>query len=145
MSPRARHLLLAWAPPAAWCALLFAASSLPLRTEEERFHGADKVVHILEYAVLGALAARALLLGRPAGTARGAVLLAAALAAAYGFTDEAHQLLVPERAFEWEDLGADAAGGLFGAAGYGLLARRRATVRRTSGSPDPRPSGPSGP
>jgi len=140
LSPRGRLLLGAWAPAAAWCAVLFAASSLPVRVHDERLRGADKVAHLLEYAVLGALAARALLLGTPGRPARSAVLLAAAIAAAWGLSDEVHQLFVPERAFEWADLAADAVGGLLGAAGYSLF-----TARRTSGSPAPRPSGPPGP
>jgi VanZ family protein len=145
VTPGSRLLLGAWGPPAAWCALLFVVSSLPLRTEGEVFRGGDKVVHGVEYAVLGLLLARALLRVRP-GRSPGPVLAtAAALATAYGFTDEVHQLLVPERAFEWGDLAADAAGGILGAALFVLAARRRPTAGDSAGSPDPRPSGPPGP
>jgi VanZ family protein len=117
----------AWAPPAAWAALLFTASSLPLRSGGVLFPHADTLVHGLEYAVLGFLTARALRIARPAWSRRDVALAAGLLGAAYGLTDEAHQAFVPERSPEWSDLAADAAGSLLGAGLFAAVFRGRAT------------------
>ena len=141
MTPGRRGLAGAWLPPIAWCVLLFALSALPFRTGAETFRGADKAVHAAEYAVLGFLLARALLLTGPHRTRARNFALAAGLGAAYGLTDELHQLLVPERAFEWGDLAADALGAAAGAAVRVLAAGRDAA----SSAPAPAaPSPPSG-
>jgi len=143
---RARVVLGAWAAPAAWCLLLFTLSSVPFRAGSEGFPGADKVVHLAEYAVLGLLVARALLRTDPARRRGRAFALAAAMAGAYGLTDELHQAFVPERAFEVGDLAADAAGAALGAGLWTLAAGRRAiSAARGSGSPLPRSGSPPGP
>lgn len=106
----------AWIPPIGWCLLVFALSAVPYRSESENIPGADKAVHFVEYAVLGFLVARALRITAPERPRRRSFAIAAGLAAAYGLTDEVHQLFVPDRAFEWGDLAADAAGAALGAA-----------------------------
>lgn len=70
----------------------------------------DKAAHLLEYAGLGVLTVRALSGGRWEGVRLGAVVGTALIAAAYGLSDEAHQLLMPGRQFDLRDLAADAAG-----------------------------------
>ena len=70
----------------------------------------DKLEHALAYSGLGALLLRALAGGlrRPV-TARAAVL-AVAIAALYGASDEFHQHFVPHRSMDAYDLLADTAG-----------------------------------
>jgi VanZ family protein len=139
VTPRIRLLLGAWAPPAAWCVLVFSGSSFPLRTEGRLFHGADKVAHLVEYAVLGFLLARAVGIARPRWGTGGVVLAAALLGALYGGTDEVHQSFVPERTAEWGDLAADACGSLLGGALFAALFRRRAPSIAATPGPAPRP------
>lgn len=134
MSPRGRLLLRAWGPPAAWCALILAASSVSLRTDAELPRGSDKAAHLFEYGVLGFLAARAVHLTRARGSLAAAVLLGALLAFAWGVSDEIHQMFVPDRAAEWTDLAADAVGALAGAGLLGAL-RRRAPGAASATSP----------
>ena len=126
----------AWIPPIGWCLLVFALSAVPFRPQSEGIPGADKAVHFAEYAVLGFLVARALRLTAPGRPRRRSFAIAVALAAAYGLTDEVHQLFVPERAFEWGDLAADAAGAALGAA-IRVFAFAGAAVRG-----DPAPAAP---
>jgi VanZ family protein len=85
----------------------------------------DWVAHFCLYFGLGALVARALLLGgRPAR-----VLPLAWLAiVVFGVLDELHEKLIPGRGAELGDLVMDGAGAAFGLAVATLLARSRWSV-----------------
>jgi VanZ family protein len=101
-----------------WAALIFAFSSVPdLGTG---LGGWDlvlrKIAHAAEYAVLGALLARAL--GRP-----GVAVLAGVL---YAVSDEVHQVFVPGRLGSPIDVAIDAVGVVAGV----LLWERAARTRR---------------
>jgi VanZ family protein len=101
-----------WAPAIVWAAFIFVCSSLPGTTYPSTdLPNADKLVHIVLYGVLGALAVRGL-----GGRGVRVWLGAAAVAALYGVTDELHQLFIPFRSADVEDAVADAAGALLGAA-----------------------------
>lgn len=113
--PRSRALG-RWLPIAAWAALIFALSSV---------HSIDsglgvwddvlrKLGHVTEYAVLGALLARALPRPRPAFV----------LGVAYAASDEFHQHFVPGRTGAPLDVAIDAAGVLVGVVAYRRLRRR---------------------
>jgi len=121
-----------WVPVALYAGLVFFLSSLsrPLPFLPEDVWSLDKLLHAVEYAVLGLLLARALGAGglSPARTFLGALLLASL----YGATDELHQSLVPNRDCDPRDWGADTAGAVVGAAlgARSLRARRaRASIR----------------
>ncbi len=101
-----------WLPVVGWAVLIFALSSVPdLGTG---LGGWDlllrKVGHAAEYAVLGALLARAIP-SAPTAVASGVL---------YAVTDELHQTLVPGRQGSFRDVAIDSAGVLAGVA----LARR---------------------
>jgi len=109
-----RRWILPWLPPVVWAATLFSASLLPgpsLPTVEIPAY--DKIVHVALYAVLGALCFRALRRTTALLPIR-AALFAAALATAYGVSDEVHQLWIPTRYADWRDAIADAVGALLG-------------------------------
>ena len=109
----------AWLPVAAYMALIFYLSSLPHPDEQlPKFLFdilSDKVLHVIEYAVLAALSYRAF--GRAAGpyAARYAAVFAVAAASLYGATDEVHQAFVPFRTATWLDWVADTVGAVVGA------------------------------
>jgi VanZ family protein len=116
--------LLRWAPAVALAALIFVLSSLPGSTfPEVHVQFSDKLAHLSVYALLGALLAWPM--DRPGRSGARLVMMAGAAAAAYGATDELHQLLTPMRSAEVWDLVADAAGGLLGAAAYVAMPWRR--------------------
>ena len=85
-----------------------------------------KVAHFTEYAILGVLVARALMLNgvwHP--------LLALEICAAYAGLDEFHQFFVPGRSMELRDVCIDSCGAVFGILMYRLgrmaLKRERKT------------------
>ncbi|MGA8891915.1 MAG: VanZ family protein [Anaeromyxobacteraceae bacterium] len=107
---------LAFLPPLAYAAVIFALSSqsrpLPFLPDELLLH--DKLLHALEYSVLGALLVVAL---RLAGLGpRAALLVAVLLGSIYGATDEIHQSFVPGRDAAVLDWVADTLGVILGAA-----------------------------
>ena len=104
-----------WAPVVLWAALIFAFSSVP--SLSTGLGGWDlllrKIAHLTEYAVLGALLARAL--------ARPQLALAILLGALYAVTDEVHQHFVRGRHAAWYDVLIDTIG-----VTVGVLAWRQA-------------------
>ena len=110
--------VVARAHPTAWIALLaymalltFLPHQSSLPTVADWLPHQDKVQHFLAYALLGALAHRAL-----PGTGIGRLLGAMLLAGLFGVSDELHQALVPGRDPSALDWLADALGSATGAA-----------------------------
>jgi VanZ family protein len=89
----------------------------------------DKVSHVVLYAPLGLLVARALAGGWQVQTLS-TVFAAGAIATLYGVTDEVHQHFVPPREVEALDVVADAVGATAGAAFLYVQARRAITRDR---------------
>ena len=106
-----------WAPVVGWAALIFAFSSVPdLGTGLGAWDLVlRKLAHAVEYAVLGALLARALT----------APAVAVAAGALYAVSDELHQTMVPGRDGSPRDLAIDTTGVLAGVLVCHMLARRR--------------------
>ena len=77
----------------------------------------DKVLHAVEYAVLGGLCYRAFRWGLSEQMAARALIIAIVTASLYGVTDEVHQLFVPFRESSWQDWLADTIGAVIGALG----------------------------
>ena len=120
----------AWLPVAAYMALIFYFSSLPHPDEElPKFLFetlGDKLLHAIEYAVLGVLCYRAFRRAAGPFAAGYAVVFAIVTASVYGATDEVHQAFVPFRTATWLDWVADTAGGVVGAVSYRCLMERGA-------------------
>jgi len=108
----------------AYAALIFWLSHQPdpLPFVPRAWLASDKLLHGLEYAGLGGLAALAL---GARGVRPGRALAAAAvLASAYGATDELHQAFVPGRESDAADWAADTVGAILGAAAGAAVLRR---------------------
>lgn len=119
-----RRALGAWAAAAFYAALIFALSSLsrPQDLLPPVLLSFDKLLHAAEYAVLGAVLARALGAGgRPPARVLAVAMLLGSL---YGASDELHQAFVPGRSAEVVDWVADTAGAALGAAAFAFLRRR---------------------
>jgi VanZ family protein len=112
-----RSSLSVWLPVVIWAAVIFAFSSVPsLATDLGTWDTIlRKLAHLAEYAILGALLARAT--RRPGA--------AVALAALYAVTDEVHQLFVEGRHGAPLDVGIDTVGAI-----AGVLAWQRLTAGR---------------
>jgi len=100
--------------PVVYLAAIFVQSSLELPPQPEALpDNIDKVLHLLEYGILGFLLQRGIAVGlrRPQ-----LIWCIAALAGAlYGLSDELHQFFVPGRTASWGDVAADVLGSLAGA------------------------------
>jgi VanZ family protein len=127
-------LLLYWGPPMVWAVLIFCLSSQPGEAfpEVTFLPHADKAVHIVEYAVLAALAGRALLHYTSGPYKIPAFTVAFIACVLFGLLDELHQISVPDRSFEWADLGADAIGSALGLIIFALA--RLGAAKRNSAS-----------
>ena len=112
-----------WLLAAVWATIIFAGSSVP----GTNIPGGYSVYgHLGEYFVLGVLTLWAM-----RREDRGAALLAIALCALYGASDEFHQAFVPFRVPDPVDWLTDVVGASAGVLVYLWLARRR---RRASDS-----------
>ena len=109
--------------PVFWAALILALTSVPGSAVPDVGPGAtDKLVHLLLYGVLGALAMRASAASANTVWTVAVVTLAVSL---FGAVDELHQLLVPGRSADLIDWLADSAGGFTGALVIAAVGRRR--------------------
>ena len=114
------------APAFIWAALILVLTSLPGRVVPAvGIPHLDKVVHATLYAVLAALAARALW----STQRRRALLVAAVCASLFGAFDEWHQQFIPGRSDDRYDWAADTIG-----ASIGVLITAAARARRESTS-----------
>jgi VanZ family protein len=113
-----RHFLWYRFPAIAWMTAIFVQSSISYLTVPDMgFSAQDKIAHGVEYAILGWLLTRALLVQRQA---RNAIWLAMVIACCYGVTDEIHQGFVPGRYADVGDIIADCVGAIFVAGIYSL-------------------------
>lgn len=119
-----------WWFVAGYCALIFAGSSIP-GNDVPGVGWSDKVLHTIEYIVLGGLLMFALV--RTTGWRLGiAFLVALALGSLYGISDELHQMITPRRDSSGLDVVADVIGSGIGAAAVLCVAlvRRRGRQSR---------------
>lgn len=99
--------------PVGWAAVILALTSVPgSAVPDVGMDSTDKLVHLLLYGILGALAMRA-----PEGSDRPVrlVLVVTLAVSLFGAVDELHQMLVPGRSGDVIDWLADTIGGFTGA------------------------------
>jgi VanZ family protein len=109
------HPVAAWSLLTGYAGLIFGLSSQSIGPDIELFPHADKLYHLIEYSIFGALAAHALQTSRPQGRPTVNLLMALALGAFYGASDEWHQYFVPAREASPADLLMDVIGAGLGA------------------------------
>jgi VanZ family protein len=122
------NALFYWAPVLAYAAAIFYLSSLPKPHEQlpEFVRDlSDKLLHFVEYGILGALWYRAFRWASGPRIATSAVLLAVVAGSIYGMTDEVHQAFVPMRTASLLDWIADTLGTVIGARGLSWIEQRR--------------------
>ena len=116
-----------WVPVCGYAGLIFylSAQSHPETRLPFVIHFSDKVLHVAEYAVLGALCYRALRGSGYDSWRQQAIPAAILLASLYGVTDEVHQAFVPFRDSSWLDWLADTAGASLGVAAMNRILNLR--------------------
>jgi VanZ family protein len=114
-----------WLPVALYAGMIFFLSAQPHPDEHLPSFllkdVSDKVLHAVEYAVLGGLCYRAFRWGVSGPVASNALIFAIVTASLYGMTDEGHQFFVPFRESSWQDWLADTAGATVGALSWRFL------------------------
>ena len=117
MSARiSKSSLIAWyaLPLVVYCGLIFYLSSQS-GIDLPSFSQSDKLLHLVEYAVLGALAYRFFQRVLPEKSKTFLVMVSFLFALVYGLSDEFHQSFVSGRDSSYFDILADGAGGYIGA------------------------------
>ena len=109
-----------WFPVIAYSVMIFCVSSIEKLQVSVGLFFLDKVIHSVEYALLGYLVARALFQGgvKFQLSKSHVVFCAFLFCALYGFSDEVHQIFVAGRVSSSGDLIADSIGGLIGGIFY---------------------------
>jgi VanZ family protein len=96
-------------------ALIFALSSIPQADlPEAPIPNIDKIAHLIEYAILGALFIRAFRRSQLKAALKNLVVITILLSAAYAATDEIHQHFVPGRKMDIGDWIFDCLGSSLG-------------------------------
>lgn len=124
-----RTWLSIWGSVIGYCLLIFVLSAQS-DLQPPRVLPSDKLAHLLEYAVLGWLWARAVKRSRSEWTTAAVLVSALLFAGMYGLSDEWHQYYVPGRHADLGDVFADAVGGMLGGISYCLWLRSASPFRR---------------
>ena len=123
-----RRRVLPWLPSIAYMALIWGLSAQTGQVDLSGLPWNDKGAHFIEYAILGALYAYAVLRTWPQLSLLRALAVAAVLTNAWGYLDEIHQAFVPGRNSDARDWIADTLGALAGVTIAGMLDRIRRRV-----------------
>lgn len=106
-----------WLPVILYMGAIFYVSSLSSPPTPEEV--SDKTLHFVAYGGLAVVTLRAVAKGRWSGVTWRTLLIAWAIATAYGMTDEFHQRFTEGRTPDLADLRADALGAALGTAAVG--------------------------
>jgi VanZ family protein len=109
---RGAYLVRYWLPPFLCAGFIFFLSSLSGKKYPYTFFSADKLFHVVEYAILGYLVARAF--GYGLHKSKILFVRSFVVCVLYGISDELHQWFVPYRVVSVMDLLADIAGSVLG-------------------------------
>jgi VanZ family protein len=120
-----RSFTFSWLPLLVYAGLIFYLSSLPNPPQPFTFSSADKVLHIVEYAILGILIINLLKHYFPDQGNKQLISLAVVLSTLYGISDEFHQYFVPFRDANLFDVLADGIGSCLGVFLYGYFTKKR--------------------
>jgi VanZ family protein len=111
-------LLRFWFPVVLYSGIIFSVSSVPNLRPPIHVTNFDKIVHAIEYGILGILLVRALSATNPNWPFARLVLWTVCLAVLNGASDEFHQSFVHGRECDIFDLLADTVGATVGACVY---------------------------
>ena len=111
---KSHKFLYYWFPILVYCLLIFFQSSYPSPEHVPDLRYMDKLLHILAYALLGALFLRALNSLRIKNNLKLVMILSVLFSSLYGVSDEIHQYFVPYRNADLMDILADMLGSIIG-------------------------------
>ncbi len=111
---KSHKFLYYWFPILVYCLLIFFQSSYPSPEHVPDLPYMDKLLHILAYALLGALFLRAFKTTQIKHHLKLVLILSILLSSLYGVSDEIHQSFVPYRNADLMDILADMIGSIIG-------------------------------
>ncbi len=114
MKRKIMNIIYLWVPVFLYALLIFLLSSRPYAKSLSVFPGSDKIVHIVEYSILGFLLCRALKFSFISMNNFWIMSVSIAVSALYGISDEIHQFFVPYRTADALDAIADFGGSFLG-------------------------------
>jgi VanZ family protein len=127
---RRKRILFYLLPAVGYAVLIFALSSSSLDIEELRpVFEYDKLLHLVEYYILGYLLMRVFTTSLDSSRAEKAVLATILVGTLYGASDEIHQYFVPGRDCNLFDFLFDAAGATLAAVTFPFVRHRLGPVR----------------
>ena len=125
-----KRFLFYFLPAAGYAALIFTLSSFALDIEELRpVFTYDKLLHLVEYYILGYLLMRIFTTSDVSLLAASPVAAAILVGSAYGLSDEIHQYFVPGRDCSFLDVLFDAAGATLAAITYPIVRNKLGLLR----------------
>ena len=110
-----------WFPVIIYCGLIFLQSSKPSPENIPDIPYLDKLLHVVAYALLGALFFRAFRTSWIKDKTKLIIVLSILSSSLYGISDELHQHFVPYRNADVMDAVADFLGSIFGSYAYQWL------------------------
>jgi VanZ family protein len=127
---RRKRILFYFLPAVGYAALIFSLSSSSFDIEELKpVFDYDKLLHLVEYYILGYLLMRVFTTSPESSRAGNAVLATILAGTAYGASDEIHQYFVPGRDCSILDFLFDAAGATLAAVTFSFVRHRLWPVR----------------
>ena len=116
-------------PPFAYCILVFALSAQDKAISVPGIPSADKLLHVIEYSMLGFLMVRAFFSLRRPSSRVVLFIISLGITVLFAFSDELHQFFVPGRTASLADVMADGLGALAGTLAYWKIIRSRYGAR----------------
>jgi VanZ family protein len=127
---RRKRILFYFLPAVGYAALIFSLSSSSLDIEELRpVFDYDKLLHLVEYYILGYLLMRVFTTSPVPSLADKAILATILVGTVYGASDELHQYFVPGRDCSLMDFLLDAAGATLAAFTFSRVRHQLGFVR----------------
>jgi VanZ family protein len=127
---RRKRILFYLLPAVGYAAVIFSLSSSSLDIEELRpVFEYDKLLHLVEYYILGYLLMRVFTTSPVSFLAENAVFATILVGTLYGASDEIHQYFVPGRDCSLLDFLFDAAGVVLAAVTFSFVRRQLGPVR----------------
>lgn len=108
------YFLRFWLPVYLYAGLIFVLSAQSTADFGPRILWGDKLIHLVEYAILGYLLTRAMANSHNLKLKTHFRLFAICIGVLYGLSDEFHQYFVPGREVEFFDFAANALGVILG-------------------------------
>jgi VanZ family protein len=113
----AHKFIINWLPIIIYCSIIFYLSSGPSPEVIPDYPYIDKLLHIIEYSILGLLFMRAAY-NYEFGSQKKLLFLSILFTTLYGISDELHQYFVPYRFSDIMDIAADLVGATIGSLTY---------------------------